>query len=241
MPSRVEQLIPALRAALAIRLVDKYRLKKSHVAKALGVSPAAITQYVSGSRGLRLPTGDISVEEIDALAERIARKISLGMIDSASTELTVFLNQLIAPRISQELRAGAGIDASVIKSLMDRITLEEEAAKRALELSTSASSQLAKMVLKQMAVDSMRHADILATLIHAIENNEDVSLTKDDLVLIAEMSKFESKAEEQRLAEIPLREMKPVIKALLTSIDMDEEKHEMLLKIVLGGEDKLGN
>ncbi|MEM0483065.1 MAG: hypothetical protein QXM16_09325 [Nitrososphaerota archaeon] len=233
MPSRVEQLIPALRAALAIRLVNKYGLKKSHVAKALGVSPAAITQYVSGSRGLRLPTGDLSVEEIDSLAERIARKISLGMIDSASTELTVFLNQLIAPRVSQELRVGAAIDASVIKSLMERITLEDEAAKRALELSTSASSQLAKMVLKQMAVDSMRHADILATLIHIIENNEDVSLTKDDLALIAEMSRFENKAEEQRLAEIPLGEMKPVIRALLTSIDMDEEKHEMLLKIIL--------
>ncbi|GBC71918.1 hypothetical protein HRbin02_01707 [Candidatus Calditenuaceae archaeon HR02] len=241
MPSRVEQLVPALRAALAVRLVDKYGLKKSHVAKALGVSPAAITQYVAGSRGVRLSTGGISVVEIDALADRIARKISLGMIDSASTEFTVFLNQLIAPRMPQEFRAGAGIDTSVIKSLMDRITLEEEAAKRALELSTSANSQLSKMVLKQMAVDSMRHADILATLIHIIENNEDVSLTKDDLALIAEMSRFESKAEEQRLAEIPLGEMKPVIKALLTSIDMDEEKHEMLLKIIVGEEDKLGD
>lgn len=241
MPSRVEQLVPALRAALAIRLVDKYKLKKSHVAKALGVSPAAVTQYLSGSRGLRLPAGGVSAVEIDALAERIARKIALGMIDSATTEFTAFLNQLIAPRMSQELGAGVRIDTSVIKSLMDRITLEEEAAKRALELSTSASSQLAKMVLKQMAVDSMRHADILATLIHIIENNEDVSLTKDDLALIGEMSRFESRAEEQRLADMPLVETKSVIKALLTSIDMDEEKHEMLLKIILGEEDKLGD
>ena len=110
--------------------------------------------------------GDIPLEEVDALAESIARKLKLGLIDSASAELTVFLNQLIAPRTGKETGAGAGIDPAVVKTLMERITMEEEAAKRALDLAATATSPLAKMILKQMAVDSMRHADILTALVH---------------------------------------------------------------------------
>jgi len=233
-PSRVEQIIPVLRATLAIRLVEKYKLKKSHVAKVLGVSPAAISHYISGSRGLQsADTENIRHVEVEMLAERLARKISLGMLDSATTEFSSFINSLIVPQTTHALAKEAGVDASVIKTLMDRLTLEEEAAKRALELSASVTSQLAKMVLKQMAVDSMRHADILSALIHALENHEDVALTSDDVAHIAEMSRFESRAEEQKLAEMHLGNLKPVVKALLTSIDMDEEKHEMLLKIIL--------
>ncbi|MCS7145951.1 MAG: hypothetical protein RMJ28_02625 [Nitrososphaerota archaeon] len=234
MSKRIEQIVPSIRAALADILVKKYGLRKSKVAKVLGVSPAAITHYVSGARGQRFYGVDKETEEkIEELAGRIARKISLGMLDSASAELNLLLNQLMLSRAAQGQRVESRVHKSVIEALLDRVTLEEEAAKRALELSSSASSQLAKMVLKQMAVDSMRHADILSTLIHILENNEEVTLTREDLSLIAEMSRFEERAEGEKLSEMLLGGSSQVMKALLTSIDMDEQKHEMLLKIIL--------
>ena len=89
------------------------------------------------------------------------------------------------------------------------------------------------MILKQMAVDSMRHADILTALVHVLENGEDASQPGHDTELIAGMSRFETSAEEQKLTELPLGETKPAIKALPTSINIDEEKHETPLKITL--------
>lgn len=235
MTRQIEKIISRLRAVLAERLVNTYGLKKSQVAKALGVSPAAITHYVSGLRGTKGPSQDKSIKDegVDRLAERMARKISLGMIDSASTELSIFLQNLVAPQTAQKASVSGYPERSLIQTLIDRLSLEEEAAKRALELSVNASSQLTKMVLKQMAVDSMRHADILMALVHIIEKNEDVDVTKEDLRMVAEMSSFENKAEEQKLADLPVGNLGPLVKALLTSIDMDEQKHEMLLKIIV--------
>ncbi|MEM4180860.1 MAG: helix-turn-helix domain-containing protein, partial [Nitrososphaerota archaeon] len=231
MAERIERVIPALRALLAEKLVNNYGLRKVQVAKALGVSPAAISHYVSGSRGTRSPELEsmLKMEDIDRLVERMARKISLGMTDSASTELSMFLRLLVAHRHPQETEVGGVEDKGLIQALIERLSLEEEAAKRALELSVKANSHLTKMVLKQMAVDSIRHADILTTLLHIIEKGEDVEVRRDDLKLIAEMSSFENRAEEQRLSEISVAGLGPVITALLTSIDMDEQKHEMLL------------
>jgi len=233
---RIERLLPVVRAVLAARLVKVYGVRKSKVAKVLGVSPAAVSQYISGERGrAAVSLGSPLDGEVEALAERLARKISLGLLDSASSELEVFLHQLMSAGKAGEGGRAHGTDRAALKILMDRLVLEEEAAHRALELSSSASSQFAKMVLKQLAVDSMRHADILAAIIHALEKGEDIELTKDDLALLADMWGYERRAEDVKLAETSLTVSRPVLTALLASIDMDEKKHEMLLESIVGG------
>ncbi len=47
----VKYILPALRVAITRELVQKYGLKKTDVAEKMDVTPAAITQYVKGSRG----------------------------------------------------------------------------------------------------------------------------------------------------------------------------------------------
>ena len=53
LPAEIEakSLIPAIRAILARKLIKEYKMKEEVVAKVLGVTQAAISNYVRGTRG----------------------------------------------------------------------------------------------------------------------------------------------------------------------------------------------
>ena len=53
LPAEIEakSLIPAIRAILAKKLINEYKMKEEVVAKVLGVTQAAISNYVRGTRG----------------------------------------------------------------------------------------------------------------------------------------------------------------------------------------------
>src|SRR5829696_247298 len=53
LPSEIEakSLIPAVRAILAKKLIGEYSLKEEDVAKDLGITQAAVSNYVRGTRG----------------------------------------------------------------------------------------------------------------------------------------------------------------------------------------------
>jgi predicted transcriptional regulator len=47
----VKEVLPSIRVLIDRELVEKHGLKKSNVAKLMGLTPAAITQYLNRSRG----------------------------------------------------------------------------------------------------------------------------------------------------------------------------------------------
>ncbi|OGD54998.1 hypothetical protein A3K81_04415, partial [Candidatus Bathyarchaeota archaeon RBG_13_60_20] len=47
----VQYILPALRVAITRELVETYGFKKSKVADLMGLTPAAITQYINLTRG----------------------------------------------------------------------------------------------------------------------------------------------------------------------------------------------
>ncbi|HYY71735.1 MAG TPA: helix-turn-helix domain-containing protein, partial [Nitrososphaeraceae archaeon] len=53
LPSEIEakSLIPAIRAILAKKLINEYKMKEEVVAKVIGVTQAAISNYIRGTRG----------------------------------------------------------------------------------------------------------------------------------------------------------------------------------------------
>jgi predicted transcriptional regulator len=64
-------LIPAVSAGLARRLARE-GLSQSQIAKKLGITRAAVSQYISGKRGTELKLGKKSKKALDALAKRLA-------------------------------------------------------------------------------------------------------------------------------------------------------------------------
>jgi len=68
--------LPSIRALIAKKLVDKYRFTKLNAALRLGMSPTAMSKYLAEKRGAAIGASD----EIDSLAEGVARSISEGKI-----------------------------------------------------------------------------------------------------------------------------------------------------------------
>jgi len=76
--SMVRSLLPPMRAEMVNRLVQKHELSQSDAAKRLGVTRAAVCQYMSRKRG----AGEVEIStELDAIIYRWALAVVTGESD----------------------------------------------------------------------------------------------------------------------------------------------------------------
>jgi len=76
MPQEIEvwYLIPALRRELARIFIEDYNLSQKKTAETLGMTSAAISQYVNSKRGKGIKFSDIELEKIKKSAKKIIDK-----------------------------------------------------------------------------------------------------------------------------------------------------------------------
>ena len=82
LPSEIETktLIPALRAILAKKLMEKYNIQEEDISKMLGVTQAAISNYIRGTRGdPELIAKLLAVKEVSDMVDEIASNLSSNM------------------------------------------------------------------------------------------------------------------------------------------------------------------
>jgi predicted transcriptional regulator len=79
LPAEIESktMIPALRAILAKKLADKHKIREDEISKMLGVTQAAVSNYIRGTRGdpkliSQLSSQKQIVEMIDEISENLA-------------------------------------------------------------------------------------------------------------------------------------------------------------------------
>jgi uncharacterized protein len=76
--SMVRTLLPPMRAEMVSRLVQKQGLSQSDAAKRLGVTRAAVSQYISRKRG----AGEVEITtELDSIIDRWALAVVTGESD----------------------------------------------------------------------------------------------------------------------------------------------------------------
>ena len=88
LPSEIEakSRIPAVRAILAKKLIREYSLKEEDVAKDLGITQAAVSNYVRGTRGdIELISKLESVREVMRMIDDIAKDLSTNKAYTPST------------------------------------------------------------------------------------------------------------------------------------------------------------
>jgi len=88
LPSEIEakSLIPAVRAMLAKKMIREYSLKEEDVAKVLGITQAAVSNYVRGTRGdIELISKLESVREVMRMIDDIAKDLSTNKAYTPST------------------------------------------------------------------------------------------------------------------------------------------------------------
>lgn len=82
LPSEIETrtLIPALRAILAKKLMEIYNIQEEDISKMLGVTQAAISNYIRGTRGNpELIIKLLSIKEVSEMIDEIASNLSTNM------------------------------------------------------------------------------------------------------------------------------------------------------------------
>lgn len=88
LPSEIESksLIPAVRAIIAKKLSQEHSLKEEEIAKMLGVTQAAVSHYVRGTRGdTQLAKKLSSVPEVMRMIDDITNDIAVNNSFAAST------------------------------------------------------------------------------------------------------------------------------------------------------------
>ena len=171
--AKAEDVIPVVRARLAIRLARE-GLKVREIASALHITPAAVVQYIHGKRG-RLAGKAVQLDRtIESLADKLIPRIRTGSGEGLQmSELIEAAEQLlIVSRGSRVLesvqKSGEG---EVVNTLRQRLQLELRASERCLESAVRFDDQYSKLLLRMIAGDSMRHADVVSQILSWIESS----------------------------------------------------------------------
>ncbi len=83
LPAEIESktLIPALRAILAKKLAEGHKIREDEISKMLGVTQAAVSNYIRGTRGdpnliAKLLTEEQVVQMLDEISENLASNMA---------------------------------------------------------------------------------------------------------------------------------------------------------------------
>jgi predicted transcriptional regulator len=97
----VWDLVPAIRASLAIELVKKGQ-SQATAAKLLGIAPSAVSQYISGKRGYRI--------EFQGETKELIEKLAQDLIDNKVSDFVVRIcNICVSARgIENKCNTGCG-------------------------------------------------------------------------------------------------------------------------------------
>ena len=74
----VQHILPAFRLEITRELVDKYGMRRSDAADKMGVTPAAVTQYLSRARGGSATTLLEGSSKVMELVGELSRDIATG-------------------------------------------------------------------------------------------------------------------------------------------------------------------
>jgi len=241
-PTSWVQLFQALAAREG---VEHLGLSSRRMASLLELAPSAVSQYLSGKR---LERGFLEFST-DERAEAIARR-SVGrlveapedgggrtriVLEGAAALAELSSSPRSRPRSSSpQVGAEAGPKMRQLsKWLRLRVKAEQVAVTQCMRLAQRARDELTRAILRQIASDSLRHAEIVASLAPYIERGVSgayaAGITRKEVESLIEAERrAEAQADSQAAGHL-----KGTMAILIASMEADERKHAELLQGLL--------
>jgi uncharacterized protein len=232
-------------ALIARELVVSFGFPERQAGERLGIAPSAVSQYLSGKRlgasteASRAPERERAIARV--AAQRIAAPtggpaVSVEVVFEAARELA------LAARSPAATGAGAPAgpetpdptrDREVRRYLRRRIALEQAAVGECMRLAQRSRDELTRAVFRQIASDSLRHAEIVASIQTYLERGLRRAFASG-----VRRGDIERLIQREREAEAGLDdsfgpEFGGMIHVLWESMEADERKHEVLLEAML--------
>lgn len=232
--------------ALAAREgVEELGLSSRRVADLLGLAPSAVSQYLSGKR---LEKGFLEYSA-DERARTIARRTIEELIEAQEAgrgatrsvlEGAAALAELAEsaegrermPKRVSESTEGPQL-RELARWLRERVKAEQVAVTQCMRLAQRARDELTRALLRQIASDSLRHAEIVASLAPYIDRGVSGAyasgITRKEIEALIDA---ERKAEAQADTASAHR-LQGTMAVLIASMEADERKHAELLRGLL--------
>ncbi len=219
----LERVLSAVRALVARELV-KRGYSVNETAKILRLTPAAVSMYLSGKRGGnlvdKLEKDERVMSVVRSHCDVIEDIVKRGGGESVDlTEIAKIVTGIITQKKT---------DVTIEEVIRGRIKIEQETATRAMTFSYKSRNPLVRSLFMQIAADSLRHAEILTAILDYLTGRlkaDDLDISSDELETLAgeEYSMREGIAELYNMGD-------PIVRALILSIELDEQKHYQLVK-----------
>jgi hypothetical protein len=224
--------------------VEQLGLSSRRVAELLGIAPSAVSQYLSGKRVER---GFLAFAANEG-ARAIARQTVEGLIEAQEAgrsptrlilEGAVALSELPessgrrdhpSPRPPRETPTEL---RQLARWLRQRVKAEQVAVTQCMRLAQRARDELTRALLRQIASDSLRHAEIVASLVPYIDRGVSGAYAsgitpKEISALIEGERRAEAQAD-----SASAQTLKGTMAILIASMEADERKHAELLRGLL--------
>ncbi len=173
-----------------------------------------------------------------ASRERTAQQLMSGVIGGrAVLEAAIALGERVVPTPPGRAGAREGLSPELRRKipgwLRNRIAGEQNAVAECMRLAQRSRDELTRALFRQIASDSLRHAEIVASLAayldRGVATSAPTGITRED---VEHLIRREHEAE--ATSEIDLGpELGGMMRILWESMESDEEKHERLLGILL--------
>lgn len=237
--------VQLLQALVAREGVEQFGLSSRRVADLLGVAPSAVSQYLSGKRVERGFLSYAGSERARAIARRTVEELIETQEAGRGPARTVLEGAVALSELPEppERRGGPASPAQpedvtpqlreLAKWLRRRVKAEQVAVTQCMRLAQRARDELTRALLRQIASDSLRHAEIVASLAPYIDRGVSGAyasgITRREVEALIE---GERKAEAQAGAE-STRHLRGTMAILIGSMEADERKHTELLRGLL--------
>ena len=229
-----------VQALIARALVEDMGVSTRRAAQLLGIAPSAVSMYLRGKRRVLLLDDLGGRPELSVIAHRAASSLA-GSRHGAKTSAKVVLEAALevaskgeSPKSPGETGpAAARIDRRAVRRLHARVAAEQEAVAGCMQLAQKARDELTRAIFRQIASDSLRHAEIVASLAVYLEAGTNRSLASGiDRADVEGLIRQEHEAEGEGIGSSELG-LGGVMKLLVQSMSDDEKKHDRLLQGLL--------
>ena len=89
--------LPIIRKGIAVSMINDYSLSQKETAEKLGISPAAVSQYLSGKRGKMNVTDKEICKEISRSAKRIIQQGDEILVSETCRLCKIFTSNSLFP------------------------------------------------------------------------------------------------------------------------------------------------
>ncbi len=232
--------VQIVQALVARELVEGFGLSERRAALLLGVVVSSISQYLSGKR-----LGPVLQQFLgDEEARAIARSTAQALVDGeagpkAVLEAAIRLADRPRGRTGADgpRRAKGGLDVELRRKvprwLRNRIAGEQNAVAECMRLAQRSRDELTRAVFRQIASDSLRHAEIVASLAayldRGVTSSAPTGISRADVEHLIAREREAEATDEVRLGP----ELGGIMRVLWDSMESDERKHERLLQQLL--------